>query len=116
MEDRTVKVGIRHDMMEAGDQHKKRTGRGWENKQLTVKQLITEKELNGHLFTRPARQVGSILRLVCLKQELVKANKGGNKGGATYRIEPLQYELIMDIIRRRAKKKDDKLKLKNELK
>ncbi len=42
MENRIVKVAIRHDMMDkAGEQQRKLTGKGWDNAQLTPKQLMT---------------------------------------------------------------------------
>ena len=42
MENRIVKVAIRHDMKDkAGEREKKLTGTGWENAQLTVKQLMS---------------------------------------------------------------------------
>ena len=68
---------------------------------------LFEKEVNPNLFERPARQVGSLLRLIGLKQELAKANKGGNRGGATYRIEPKTYGKMMDLVKLRAAKAEE---------
>ncbi len=66
---------------------------------------LFEKEVNAHLFERPTSQVGALLRLIGLNQVLVKANKGGNPGGASYRIEPKTYQTMMDIVTMREKKR-----------
>jgi len=53
MENRIVKVAIRHDMMDkAGELQRRLTGKGWENVQLPIKQLKNHIG-NGFPFTHP---------------------------------------------------------------
>ncbi len=65
---------------------------------------VFNKEVNRRLFDRPTSQVRSLLKLVGLYQEQVTYNKGGNPGGATFRIEPGGLQFMMGIVAMRAKK------------
>jgi len=64
---------------------------------------VFNKEVNRRLFDRPTSQIRSLLKLVALYQEQVKFNKGGNRGGATFRIESGRLKEIMEIVAMRAK-------------
>lgn len=68
--------------------------------------LILGKTVNLHIHERPANQVNSLLMMVGLNHVPVKLNKGGKRGVATFKINPVTYKSIMDIVdrRRRAKK------------
>ena len=59
---------------------------------------LFDKSANEHLHERPASQVATLLGLMGLKQKQVKANKGGNRGGSTYKIDETVYETMMKIV------------------
>jgi hypothetical protein len=68
--------------------------------------IVFGKTVNTHIEERPSHQVNTLLKMVGLNQVSVKKNKGGNKGGATFKIDLVTYKSIMDIVdRRRAAKK-----------
>lgn len=62
------------------------------------------KSVNERLESSPTSQLLSLLNLIGLKQNLVKANKGGNPGGSTYQLDSQQLQLMMEIVNVRAKK------------
>ena len=64
---------------------------------------VFNKEVNRRLFDRPTSQIRSLLKLVGLYQEQVKYNKGGNRGGATFKLEPDRLQEMMEIVAMRAK-------------
>ncbi len=63
--------------------------------------LVFGKTVHSHINERPAFQVNTLLKMLALKQVPVKMNKG--KGDATFKIDPVAYKLVMDIIEKRKK-------------
>lgn len=76
--------------------------------------LIFGKSVNSHLSERPAHQVNTLLKMVGLRQLSVKKNKGGNKGGATFKIDDSRLESLLKIIKRRRVRRDAEIKKQTE--
>lgn len=62
---------------------------------------LFDKQINQHINERPANQVGALLRLIGLDQKAVKKNKGKNSGPSLYQIDPVKFDRISRIIKRR---------------
>lgn len=58
-------------------------------------QLLFDKIINSHVSERATNQLNSLLKLIALKQQLIKANKGG--GTSRYSINPTVYSRIQSI-------------------
>jgi hypothetical protein len=61
-------------------------------------QRLFDKEINSDLEFAPVKQLGSLLRLVGLGQEVVVRNNGGKAGMASYKIATSSYQRLLEIM------------------